>query len=173
MIVREGLSFERGLDPKDALNIGNQKVRELRKNYEYLDPIIKTLKAPDDEFTFGVVRHKIDRLKACIELVIMEFIRDKYKIEFKEDSDFTRQRSGDNLFASAKVGDYQYELRRNGVGSTYWTKVISLKKETLSTAKSKFFNGPQTIDQDFFETSQSTSLRIFDEKFQRLLKKFH
>ena len=171
MIVREALNFERGQNPLDALKIGNEKIRALSKDYNYLDPIIKTLKAPDDEFNFGIIRHKIDGLKKVIELVIIEFLRSKYGVEFKEDSEITRG-SGDNLFASAKVGDYRYELRRNGVGSTYWVKIISLKGETLSIVKSRSFNGPQNINKDYLETSQSTSLRIFDEKFQRLFKKY-
>lgn len=168
-LTSESLNFERGMDPKDALNIGNEKIRILSRDYNYLGPIIKNLQAPDDEFTFGNVRHKIDGLKKVIELVIIEFLRKKYEIQFTEDRDLEVTGSGNNLFASAKIGNYQYELRRNGVGSTYWTKVISLKGETLSTAYSSF----KTIDQDFFETSQSSSLRIFDEKFQKLFKKYH
>jgi hypothetical protein len=171
MIVREGLNFERGQDPKDAMNIGNEKIRNLSRDYNYLGPIIKNLQAPDDEFTFGTIRHKIDGLKKVIELIIIEFLRKKYEIQFQEDSELTSG-SGDNLFASAKVGNYQYELRKNGVGSTYWAKVISLKGETLNTRNSIFVNEPP-IKEDFFQTSQSSSLRIFDEKFQKLLKKYH
>jgi hypothetical protein len=171
MIVREGLNFERGLDPKDALNIGNEKIRTLSRDYNYLGPIIKNLQAPDDEFTFGKVRHKIDGLKKVIELVIVEFLRKKYGIQFQEDTD-PSDTGGSKLFASSKVGNYQYELRKNGVGSTYWAKVISLKGEILSTSKPAY-QGAQPAEFDYFETSQSTSLRIFDEKFQRLLKKYH
>jgi hypothetical protein len=172
MIVREGLDFERGLNPKDALKIGNEKIRKLNKDYEYLGPIIKNLQPPDSEFTFGEVRHKIEGLKKIIELVIIEFINKKYGIQFREDSEEDARGSGDKLFASAEVGNYRYELRRNGVGSTYWTKVISLRGETLSSSNSKFMNGPKIENHDYFETSQSSSLRIFDEKFQKLLKKF-
>jgi hypothetical protein len=173
MIVREGLNFERGMDPKDALKIGNQKLRTIRSDYEYLGPIIKTLQAPDDEFTFQKVRQKIDGLKSIIEIIIIEYIRKKYNIQFNEDREEEVHPGSPRLFASADLGEYRYELHRNGVGSTYWAKVISLKGKTLSTRKSSF-NGPtRTTEQDFFETSQSSSLRIFDEKFQKLLKKFH
>ncbi len=172
MIVREGLNFERGIDPKDALKIGNEKLRTVQKDYDYLGPIIKTLQAPDDEFAFQKVRWKIDGLKSIIEIIIIEHIRKKYNIQFKEDKEEGVRPGSIRLFASTNIGEYRYELRRNGVGSTYWAKVISLKGKTLSTVPSKFFNGPKTVDQDFFETSQSSSLRIFDEKFQKLLKKF-
>lgn len=172
MIVREGLNFERGMDPKDALKIGNEKLRAIQKDYEYLGPIVKNLQAPDDEFTFQKVRQKIDGLKSAIEIIIIEHIRKKYNIKFEEDQEEFRPGSP-RLFASAEIGEYRYELRRNGVGSTYWAKVINLKGRTINRVKSSSFSGPsRMIEQDFFETSQSTSLRIFDEKFQKLLKKF-
>ena len=70
-LTNEALSFERGMDRKDALHIGNEKLRTLRSNYEYLEPIIKTLQAPDDEFTFQKVRQKIDGLKSIIEIIML------------------------------------------------------------------------------------------------------
>lgn len=168
MIVREGLNFERGMDPKDSLKIGNEKLRTLQKNYEYLGSIIKNLQTPDDEFNFQKVRQKIDGLKSVIEIIIVEYIRKKYNIKFKEDSREEVRPGSPRLFASADIGEYRYELRRNEAGSTYWTKVISLKGKTINIAKTKWVN----IEQNFYETSQSSSLRIFDEKFQKLLKKF-
>ncbi|HPI82574.1 MAG TPA: hypothetical protein PK122_05090 [Candidatus Paceibacterota bacterium] len=163
-LTSESMNFERGKDPKDSMGIGNKKIREIRSDYKYLEPIINSLEPPDDEFTFQKVRLKIDGMKRVIELVIMEFIRQKYGIIFQEDSQESRFTSS-NLFASATVGEYRYELLRNGVGSTYWAKVISLKGNILNATK--------TTEEDFIETSQSTSLRIFDEKFQKLLKKYH
>lgn len=180
-LTSESMNFERGKDPKDSMGIGNKKIREIRSDYKYLEPIINSLEPPDDEFTFQKVRLKIDGMKRVIELVIMEFIRQKYGIIFQEDSQESRFTSS-NLFASATVGEYRYELLRNGVGSTYWAKVISLKGNILNTKKAKGFifkdsQGrvipPKTTEEDFIETSQSTSLRIFDEKFQKLLKKYH
>ena len=161
-LVKESLNFERGQDPMDALNIGDPRIREIHKNYQDIGSIIETGVA--DELIFGEFRHKIDKLKEIMDYVVINHIRNKFKIyaKFQKEDPDPRRKIG-NLFAIAHVGSYKYEFKKNGVGSTFWTEIVGLNLL------------PESSEKKTYEklTSQSTNLKTFDSKLTFLLKKYH
>ncbi|MDD5649232.1 MAG: hypothetical protein PHF86_02260 [Candidatus Nanoarchaeia archaeon] len=159
-LVKESLKFERGQDPMDALNIGDPRIREIHKNYQNIKSIIETGVA--EELMFGEFRHKIDKLKEIMDYVVINHIRNKFKIDAKFETESNKFGSGSNLFAIAYIGPYKYEFRKNGVGSTYWTEIKGL-------------NLPESPEKKAYLklTSQSTSLKSFDSKLSNLLKKYY
>jgi hypothetical protein len=165
MLVKESISFQRGQDPKDSLGIGDPKERKILSNFSYIEPIIKNLELPDDEFSFKDFRRKIESLKEIVEYIILRHVREKYGVEAKFETEISYSQAS-NLFAVANVGEYRYEFRRNGVRNAYWIKVVSLKGKQIGKIGAGY-------SVNYVETSQSSSLRIFDQKFNQLYKKFH
>jgi hypothetical protein len=162
MIVKETLNFERGgSNPLDSLNIGDSKYRSISKDYDYLGPIIKNVVPPDDEFNFGLLRHKIENIRKISDYIIVNDIREKYNLDVKFSED-----EGDQLgfiVAFFNTGNYKYEILRNGPYSAYWLRVWNLKgNEKMSK-----------YNTSYYDDTQSSSLRIFNEKLKRLLKKWH
>lgn len=180
MLVKESISFQRGQEPKDTLGIGDPKERKIQSSFSYVEPIIKRLELPNDEFSFKEFRRKVDDLKDIVEYVIIKHVKDKYGIEakFERNSEFDPNPYGSvasNLFAVADVGEYRYEFRCNGVKNAYWIKVFSKKGEIIGKTliSQNIYTGNAYKHTNYVETSQSSSLRIFDQKFQQLYKKFH
>lgn len=159
-LVKESLNFERGLDPMDALNIGDPRIREIHKNYNDIKSIIETGVA--DELIFSEFRHKIDKLKEIMDYVVVNHIKNKFNIDTKFQKEEFSRSTASNLFAIANIGKYIYEFRKNGVGSTFWTEIEGL-------------NLPQGPENNIYRklTSQSTNLKTFDSKLSSLLKKYH
>ena len=183
MLVKESISFTRGQEPKDVLGIGDPKERKIQSSLSYIEPIVRKLELPNDEFSFKEFRHKVDDLKDIVEYLIIKHVREKYSVEarFETKAYGTIFWTGGELFAIADVGDYLYEFRHNGVKNAYWVKVISKTGKMIGKSLN---SGPvgygippvsssRPNNTDFVETSQSSSLRIFDQKFQQLYKKFH
>ena len=184
MLVKESISFTRGQEPKDTLGIGDPKERKIQSSFSYIEPIVKRLELPNDEFSFKDFRRKVDDLKDIVSYIILKHVKDKYGIEARFetiDTDTMHWSSvASNLFAVADVGEYKYEFRCNGVKNAYWIKVIS--KTGKMIGKSITVSQPgygvypskgRSNDVNYVETSQSSSLRIFDLKFKQLYKKFH
>ena len=160
-LVKESLNFERGLDPMDALNIGDPRIREIHKNYNDIKSIIETGVA--DELIFSEFRHKIDKLKEIMDYVVVNHIKNKFNIDTKFQKEEFSRSTASNLFAIANIGKYIYEFRKNGVGSTFWTEIVGLNLL------------PESSEKKTYEklTSQSTNLKTFDSKLTFLLKKYH
>lgn len=168
-LVRENINFERGIDPKESMRLGNQKLQSIKKDFRFLESIINNIKLPDDKLGFSSIIRGANNIKKIIDLIIIDAIRQKFNIQFKEDHEEISHTTATNLFASTDIGIYHYELRKNGTGSMYWIKVYHLQGKSIGKIK----RGLEMIDTDTIETSQSTNLDIFLQKFGKLFKKYH
>jgi hypothetical protein len=147
-IVRESLSFERGKDPMDALNIGNPKVRGVMQS-------LKDLQSHADngflenELNFTKVIGDIANLKHIIELVVINFMDSKYELE---KIDYSSIENYEDQFVTYWIEPYYLIFKHSSGGSTIYIKI----------------KGPEGKE----ETPGSTSLKSLERKLIGLIKKY-
>ncbi len=54
-------NFERTKDPLDSMELGNQKIRGIKKALRFVTPYVESMKA--DELNFKEFRWEVDKLK--------------------------------------------------------------------------------------------------------------
>ena len=157
--IHENINFERGQDPMKTLGLGNEKIQDIKDAYAYVTPIIKTFK--DDNIDFKKFRHKVEELKNAADILLINYLNETYDLEIVtvDDIDAYSQRflsahkrfAADNDVKRAR-GHCRIELWKNGPGNGFYYK---------------FFGSTVTKE----EGSISHSLKTFDQKFKRTLKK--
>lgn len=154
-LVSENISFERTGDPLDSLEIGQKKLRSIRKDLRDISPVIESAKAEGD-LDFRNFRWKIDNLKNIMEFVIINHINENYNlgVELVERKEERGRQDAENLFAEAHMYNNNHlYLYKNGPGNAFWFILES----------------PKLLHNE--KPSQSYNLSTFDSKLKRSLKR--
>jgi len=151
--VYEAFEFERGQDPKDALGLGLEKVREIKKAFNFITPYIETMNA--DEMDFRDFRWKIDELKRTLDIIIVNHLRKKYNFNLKlTENPPPGTFQSVWMFAESNVKDqYYFQFFKNGPGNGFWFK----------------FNDGRNQ----YESKQSSKLSTLDQKIDYVIKKYN
>lgn len=141
-------NFERRQDPLTSMGIGREDIRNIRKNYNYLEPYLKTMEGEPD-LDFKDFRNRVDSLRDILQFIIINHINKKYGIGVAPtelDKEWSQTK-----FAIAEGNNWHLSLWKNGPGNAFWFKL--------------YHDGEQT------ESKQSSILRTFDAKLGKALKK--
>lgn len=103
-IINEAQNFERGIDPRDSMNIGNPEVRKINSSLKPIQDIISA-GYNLDELDFPNTIEQIDNLKGMILIVIKNYLKKNFGWEFFPLDDGTGEEA-----LSADIGK-GYELR--------------------------------------------------------------
>ena len=145
--INEIQKFERGIDPKDAMNIGDPKLREIFKNLRDVENRIKeALNGEDIDFNDTVYR--IDYIKNAFDYIIINFIKNKYQINLKYNEDYLLN------FANGTFKGANISLSKSNSGASIYFEIIK--------------NGLH-----YNQSSSSKTLHTFDKKFNKLLKELN
>ena len=146
-------NFERGRNPLDVMEIGNEKMRRIRNAASHVEPYLEALDSPEgEELDFRKFRWNVDILREILQVIVFKKVMREFEIPLKFDKD-PPQGSNDSQvrFAYATWGPYTLELYKNGPGNAFWHVLY----------------GPAFQDR----SSQSNKLSTFMTKLRKALKK--
>jgi hypothetical protein len=102
--INEVQNFERGIDPKDSMNLGNPEVRKINSSLKPIQDIVSS-GYNVDELDFPDIVEKIDNLKGMLLIVIKNYLKKNFGWEFFPLDEGTGEEA-----LSADIGN-GYELR--------------------------------------------------------------
>jgi hypothetical protein len=145
--VFESQDFQRGVDPKDAMNIGNPEIRKINSSLKQVQEIVSA-GYNLDQLDFPATIEAIDNLKNMVLIVIINYLKKKFGWEFFPLDDGTGEEA-----LSADIGK-GYELR------------IQLS----NSLKSYVFKLYDARGNYVGQLPASTNLRAIDKKAQIIIK---
>jgi len=151
--INELQNFERGIDPKDSMNLGNPEIRKINSSLKQIQEIVSS-GYNLDQLDFPSTVEAIDNLKGMILLVIANYLENKFGWKFSKIGDNWGDSSVSGEELSADIGK-GYELR------------IQLSN-TLKSYTLRLY----TRDDYVTSTSASTNLNSIDKKAKDIIKKF-
>lgn len=151
-LVSENISFERNLDTKESLGIGNEKIREIKKAFGFVSPLIESMKA--DQLNFKEFRWKVDTLKDTLDVIIVNHFNEKFGLDLKfVKSEENMLSSSVRRFARGELKNGTIIFNKNGPGNSFWVELYDLSGEFI------------------LETAGSSMLSTLDQKVSKVLKK--
>lgn len=147
-------NFERTKDPLDSMELGNQKIRGIKKALRFVTPYVESMKA--DELNFKEFRWEVDKLKDTMGFIVINHLNEKYSIGLKPfKMDFhTHGHHMEGVIATAELPTFEIRLRKNGVGNAFWLEIHG---------NTGGFHE---------ETTQSNMLKTLDKKAGKILRKY-
>jgi hypothetical protein len=81
MLVKEALDFERGINPRDAMKIGNPEIRKINSSLASIQSIVSAGFSPND-LDFPRLVENIENLKEMILIVIKKYMKKNFDWDF-------------------------------------------------------------------------------------------
>lgn len=147
--INEAQNFERGIDPKDSMNIGNPQIRKINTSLRKIQDVVSSGFSVE-EMDFPDIIGSIDNLKGCVLLVIINYFKKNFGWDFKSVS----EELTDDLSMRADIGK-GYELR------------IKLSNTLMSYTLSLYTNNNY-----IGSMPASTNLNTLDKKAKEIIKKY-
>jgi hypothetical protein len=150
------VNFERGRDPRDAMNIGDQNARDfahkqsaVKQNYQDLGSFVDH--QDPENMDLRLMNDKINSLIDSAEKTIIDYFNKKYNLGLSPV--YHRWRSTENLFAESDKNKNRWEFYSNSSGAGVFIH---------------FSDGRDT------ETSrQSYKMKTIEKKFLAIVKEFN
>ena len=149
------INFERGIDPRAAMDIGDQNARDfahkqsvIKQNYEDIAPFVNH--EDPENLDLRLMNDKINSLIDSAEKTIIDYFNGKYNLELYPK--YNRWRSTENLFAESDKDKNRWEFYSNSSGAGIY--II-------------FFDG--RIRE---KTTQSYKMSTIEKKFLKIVKKY-
>jgi hypothetical protein len=146
--INELQNFERGIDPKDSMNLGNAEVRKINSSLKPIQDIVSA-GYNLDELDFPDIVEKIDNLKEMILIVIKNYLKKNFGWDFYPLDDGTGAEA-----LSADIGK-GYELRIQ-----------------LSNSLKSYVFRVYTRGNDIESFPASTNLNSMEKKAKNIIKKY-
>ena len=142
--INEIQKFERGIDPKDAMNVGDVKLREVLKNIDTVKIEIKEALTNGTDMNFKDASYKIKAIQDSFMYIIERYLTNQFGIMFGEDSKYSAY-SSIGYYKGAKI-------------------IISGSNSGMSYFVSVYYNGKE------HPLTSSQSLHTMNKKLNILFK---
>lgn len=76
-LIKEDLNFERGLNPKTLMGIGNEEVRNMNDSLKVIQDLFKN-GFDDDNMSFSKTIDHVDLLRNVVDYTLKNHIKKKY-----------------------------------------------------------------------------------------------
>jgi len=146
--INELQNFERGIDPRDSMNLGNAEVRKINSSLKPIQDIVSS-GYNVDELDFPDIVEKIDNLKGMLLIVIKNYLKKNFGWEFFPLDEGTGEEA-----LSADIGN-GYELR------------IQLSNSLKSYVFKIYARGNYVVS-----IPASTNLNSMNKKAKDIIKKY-